>query len=339
MTRKQFTQLLGLKEAETLRIYGQSELDETTVPELFFYTGKGPSNDVTHLGHYLLYRKFAQLSRRYPVLIQIAADEKRNLKRDFIDIDKANEYCSNTKTMLKQYYDWNYENTYLVDNLDPKINYLLHNCANYICKHLKLKTVHGAFGNVNLYQAYYLALQIAPILLFQKIKPNSRCVLIIAEDQKACFLILRDLAQKLNVKKPIVVTIVSLLDNKLKDKMSSSSCNKAITITPSLNLKNLKTAVSAPFKDNAPDPQKDYVSYLMGYLILNGLCVAELEKIRANYRNKQTAVVKDQVSLILESFFKSKFEPKKDFCSLISDRLNHKSLLDIVKQFQICYVS
>ena len=72
-----------------------------------------------------------------------------------------------------------------MDNLDVNTSYLLNNAANYISKYLRINTISGAFGNVNSFTSYFVSLQLAPVLLFETIRPKSQCVLITADDQKA----------------------------------------------------------------------------------------------------------------------------------------------------------
>lgn len=342
MKLKAFYEYLELKNELVDRIYGAEELQKlTNFSNLFFYTGKGPSNDVMHMGHYLTFEKFAALSKKSPTLIQISSDQKRSVKPIYIAYDKAKEYNVKFTDTLHNYFNWNYNNTYLINNLDPHTNYLLNNCANYISRFIKLKTILGAFGNVNIFTSYFVALQLAPILLFQKIKPSGQCVLITADDQKACFLLLRDIARKLGLKAPIVVILKGLKDTKLKNKMCASTFKDAITVAPSLNHVALKKAISAPFVDGRPDHQNDYIAYFMKYAIDSNFLRAELEPIYKKYKSGNTAQIKLEVLEILERHFKNKELLKRTnnkFKAFIPKGIDYEALVALVEEYQSSYL-
>lgn len=341
MRKEEFLAHIKLDPKIVQNIYGVEELNEIkNSKQLFYFTGKGPSNQILHLGHYLVFKKFAEISKENSVLIQISNDEKRNIKSNYITLDKAVEYGENAIKELKSYFEWNYDNTYLIENLEPNTNYLLQNVANYISKHIKIKTVLGAFGNYNIYSAYYVALQLAPILIYQKIKPNSRCVLITADDQKACFLIMRDISKKLGLKKPIIVVLKGLKDIKMKDKMSASNCKNALCLKPTLNLKTISKGVSAPFYNNKPDPENDYIAHLVDYLMSFNFCKEDLTQIYNSYKINKTGEIKEKLLHYLESYFLNMPENKSDlnFKNLILKNEHRSAINEWINKFEDSYL-
>ena len=222
------------KKSHVTNIIGEIELktllsDKNSTSKLYFFTGKGTRNDIIHLGHDYVYNILSRISKDFEVLFQISGDEKRNLGSK---VQLYKDALKFKESFLKYFetLDFNLENLKIIDNLDLQTYFFLVNFANLLTKDLKIRTILSTHGNVNLYQAFYLAIQLAPILIKSVESPEKTCVIITAEDQKSCFLLLRDISLKLGIKKPIIVVLNAIDDLRLKEKMSSSNMKYCVPI-------------------------------------------------------------------------------------------------------------
>ena len=253
---------LNLSEKEIDYIIGDKDLysipKEDLRNKIFIFTGKGTRNQVIHLGHQFLYKKLSTLSQEFETIIQVSSDEKRNLGEKIQNLDQCRRYEQIFLDYLKGL-DFEASNTKLVLNTEQNTNFIFYSIANLLAKHLKLRTILNTHGNLNVYQAFYLCIQMVPILIKKYENPEKRAVIITADDQKGCFLLLRDIASKLNLKPPIIIILKGLKDLKMRKKMSSSSLKDCVPLS---DITKIKKGISSEFLD------EDFCNHLRETLTL-----------------------------------------------------------------------
>jgi tryptophanyl-tRNA synthetase len=328
MDSKKFFDKICLSEKLVERCIGLEDLSDNE--SFYFYTGKGTRNDVLHLGHFYLFSILQKLSEKYPLVFQLSGDEKRGCLESFQSLEQALKISDDTKHILQTF---NWKNLYFFDNLNPATQLQIYNCANFIGSKIKVKTALNTFGNTSIFTAFYIAVQLAPIFLMKSKLPNHRCVIITAQDQKGFFFILRDLAKKLNIEKPVIIILKSLKDIKMKDKMSSSRLKESIPFN-NLGIRKIKKAISAPIINDELDTQNDFVAMILEYFINSSIDASELLRIRQNYiKLKSTGETKE----LLISYFQNILKERRSRINLKDYSMYNKinSFKDVIPQMQI----
>ena len=197
-------------------------LDAVEKGEPFYlYTGRGPSSEALHLGHMVPFHftKWLQDVFDVPLVIQMTDDEK------FLFKDLTLEEChrlarENAKDIIAVGFDP--KKTFIFSDLDY-IHYLYPN----VLKIQKLVTcnssakIFGFNSSDNIGKYAFPAVQAAPSfsscfpMIFGK-SSDFHCLIPCAIDQDPFFRMTRDVAPKLNFKKPAVIHSKFFPGNNLK---------------------------------------------------------------------------------------------------------------------------
>jgi len=176
----------------------------------YLYTGRGPSSEALHLGHMIpfLFTKYLQDVFDVPLVIQLTDDEKF-LWKDLTLEETHRLAFENAKDIIAVGFDP--EKTFIFSDLD-----YIGNLYPNICRIQKLVTtnqVRGIFGlqdSDNIGKIAFPAIQAAPSfsssfpLIFGS-KSNFPCLIPCAIDQDPFFRMTRDVAPRLQLRKPAVI--------------------------------------------------------------------------------------------------------------------------------------
>lgn len=206
----------------------------------YLYTGRGPSSEALHLGHMIpfTFTKYLQDTFDVPLVIQLTDDEKF-LWKD-LSIEETHRLAfENAKDIIATGFD--VKKTFIFSDLD----YIGHLYPN-ICRIEKLVTasqVKGIFGfedSDNIGKYSFPAIQAAPSFsssfphIFGK-NSNYTCLIPCAIDQDPFFRMTRDVAPRLNLKKPAVIHskfFPALQGSKTKMNASVAQSSIFMTDTP-----------------------------------------------------------------------------------------------------------
>jgi tryptophanyl-tRNA synthetase len=244
----------------------------------------------------------------------------------------SSEYIKKAKQDLLEVlsrFSWNTKNTLFFDNLNLYDRTILDCCAQYLSCFINPKTIEAVFGLKKCYFWYYILLQLAPVLLISELKKRTTVILTEA-DQVGFFYILRDICNRVNIKKPIVIVVKGIKGLDLKEKMSSVKPQNCVLLLKENVLSKLRKGISGQ------DPQSDFCHHLLQ----NGLKLVEnsSSKIQSELedllKNNNTFKAKVSLSQYFEKFFENKkrklnFGLKKD--------LRLKNLEELEKQFETCF--
>ena len=295
----------------------QQDLLETNY---YIFTGKGLRNEFFHLGHLYIYQLINKISYNLDslVLFQISGDEKRQFQTPYLTLKQCKTYEEKLvqKLSLIKWY-----NLKVFSNLQLKNIPVLKNCADFINSKLTLKKINQVFGNISIASAYYVGIQLAPILLMQKLYPALRPILIVVDDQVGFFSLFRDLCTKFKMEKPPIVLLKDLKGLNSSNKMSSSEPKKAITMD-SLNL------ILKGFSD--PSGLKDYGLHLLDFFYHSELknsrkfFLGVLRKWYLKHKNSETfkKYLIKYFLLKLKEVYPLKVLPFFEFDSLNIDHMN-----------------
>jgi len=217
----------------------------------YLYTGRGPSSDAMHLGHLIpfLFTKWLQETFDVPLVVQLTDDEKF-LWKD-LTIEQAHKMAiENTKDIIAIGFDVN--KTFIFSDLD-----YIGQCPEFyrnMCRVQKLVTfnqVKGCFGFGDsdcIGKISFPAIQASPSfsgsfpLIFNK-KTDIPCLIPCAIDQDPYFRMTRDVAPRMNCRKPALLhsSFFPALQG-AQTKMSASDPNSSIFLTDTD--KQIKTKVN-----------------------------------------------------------------------------------------------
>lgn len=184
--------------------------------QFIFFQGRGPRDEIAHIGHLILYEKLNQCAKQTgsKYIFQISDDEKR----EYVPNSRTYALSKQLSALLQSYshVDYLFINTDVYDKLEP--------VARYLSSLIKLKSLIKIFGqNVTTYNLNYFYMQIAPILYATNKYPDRQILCVVAQDQEPIFCLARDICKKLKITPPLICIIEPLKDIYLKGKMSSSS--------------------------------------------------------------------------------------------------------------------
>ena len=216
-------------------------LDATDRKEPFYlYTGRGPSSEALHLGHLIPFHftQWLQEAFNVPLVVQLTDDEKtlwRNL-----EIDEARRLAKeNTKDIIACGFD--IDRTFIFSDFDYVGGAFYRNMVR-IWKSVTFNQVRGAFGFVNedcIGKIAFPAVQATPSFsdsfphIFGERK-DVHCLIPCAIDQDPYFRITRDVAPRLQRRKPALIEsqFFPALQGE-SGKMSASIANSAILVSDS----------------------------------------------------------------------------------------------------------
>ena len=205
--------------------------------QIFIYTGRGPSTESLHLGHYTVieFTKWLQDIFNAITIIQIADDEKywfKDLK--FNDVYRLG--FENAKDIIA--FGFKPEKTFIFSNRDFARDPHYQTVFSDISKNIKISQIKATFGiedNYNVGQMIWPIYQMTASFSksFNKIFGNKkvRCLIPHALDQDVYFRLSRDVARKLKSHKPSSIMSRFLPSSIGDSKMSSTSARNQINQT------------------------------------------------------------------------------------------------------------
>ncbi|KAI9188343.1 tryptophan--tRNA ligase [Blastocladiella emersonii ATCC 22665] len=217
---ERFERVTGHKPHRFLRrgiFFSHRELDQILTrfekkQPFYLYTGRGPSSDSMHLGHFIpfLFCKWLQDVFDVPIVIQLTDDEKFLFKQD-LTVEQCFKFAQeNAKDIIACGFDLN--KTFIFSNLNYVGGTFYHNMVR-IAKCITYSTSKAAFGFVesdNIGKSHFVAVQAAPSFSnsFPHIfgaRSDIPCLIPCAIDQDPYFRLTRDVAHKLGYPKPALV--------------------------------------------------------------------------------------------------------------------------------------
>jgi tryptophanyl-tRNA synthetase len=208
--------------------------------EIYLYTGRGPSSESLHLGHMVpfMFTKYLQEALDAIVVIQMTDDEKYYFK-DNLSLDEANRLThENAKDIIAC--GFNPDKTWIFSNLETVGGSLYRNIV-LVMKETSGNLIHGIYGldlNNSIGQLSWPCFQVAPAYSssFANIfnGDNICCLVPMAIDQYPYFRMAREIAQKLNYKKPSTIQSRFLPSlEQVHDKASSTGKREVIFMNDS----------------------------------------------------------------------------------------------------------
>lgn len=224
--------------------------------EVYLYTGRGPSSDSMHLGHYVpfMFTKYLQDLFKCKLFIQISDDEKFLIKGEYTQEEYYKMAINNIKDIIAC--GFNPKTTYIFINTDilkyGTIPKFYENTLKIMQKinYNQIKSSFGLTNSDNIGKSLYPIIQMVPALgsTFFKDKEKPRCLIPCAIDQDPYFRLVRDVLPKLKEKKCSLIHstfLPSLAGN--TEKMSSSETNKKNTIFLKDSLKSISKKINKSF--------------------------------------------------------------------------------------------
>ncbi|KNE58082.1 tryptophan-tRNA ligase [Allomyces macrogynus ATCC 38327] len=178
----------------------------------YLYTGRGPSSDSMHLGHFIpfLFCKWLQDVFNVPIVIQLTDDEKFLFKQN-LTVEQCFKFAQdNAKDIIACGFDPS--KTFIFSNLDYVGGAFYHNMVR-IAKCITTSTSRAAFGftdSDNIGKLHFVTVQATPSFSnsFPHIfgaRSDIPCLIPCAIDQDPYFRLTRDVAHKLNYPKPALI--------------------------------------------------------------------------------------------------------------------------------------
>ena len=208
---------------------------------IFIYTGRGPSGPL-HIGHYIPLEFTVWLQKVFAtyVMFQIADDEKYYFK------DLTREQVSDMSWELVYELEalgFNLNKTSIFFNSEYKHTESFAQVVDIIMKRVSLNTIQNIFGldqsaNIGqltwpIYQtsaAFSVAYSYNDLPLDKQFKHSTRCLVVYAIDQDVYFRLARDVAYKINDRKPCSI-ISKFLPTLTGDGKMSSTNDTEVVIT------------------------------------------------------------------------------------------------------------
>lgn len=183
----------------------------------YLYTGRGPSNKSFHIGHLPGLSLILELQKKIndKIFFMISDDEK-------IFRDKINEKImkSNVESTIKIMNKIGFTNENTLFHINSNgISEEYYKILIQLLSIVNINQLNHIFGEkTNIGEYFYPLYQILPCFLDKK----KQCIIIAGKDQDPFFRLARDLADKLNYKKPIIIYTKSVPGLDGSEKMSTS---------------------------------------------------------------------------------------------------------------------
>ncbi|ORZ40876.1 hypothetical protein BCR44DRAFT_34783 [Catenaria anguillulae PL171] len=264
----------------------------------YLYTGRGPSSDSMHLGHFIpfMFCKWLQDVFDVPIVIQLTDDEKFLFKQD-LTVEQCFKFAQeNAKDIIACGFDLN--KTFIFSNLNYVGGTFYHNMVR-IAKCITYSTSKAAFGfteSDNIGKSHFVAVQATPSFSnsFPHIfgsRSDIPCLIPCAIDQDPYFRLTRDVAHKLGYPKPALIhaKFFPALQGS-QSKMSASVDTSAIFMSDTakkIKDKINKYAFSGGqdtvelHRELGGDPDVDVAFQYLTFFLDDD---EELERIRATYK-------------------------------------------------------
>ncbi|KAI9219655.1 hypothetical protein BC828DRAFT_385598 [Blastocladiella britannica] len=345
---ERFERVTGHKAHRFLRrgvFFSHRELDHILTrfekkEPFYLYTGRGPSSDSMHLGHFIpfLFCKWLQDVFDVPIVIQLTDDEKFLFKQE-LTVEQCFKFAQeNAKDIIACGFDLN--KTFIFSNLNYVGGAFYHNVVR-IAKSIPYSQSRGAFGFTetdNVGKSHFVSIQAAPSFSnsFPHIfgtRSDIPCLIPCAIDQDPYFRLTRDVAHKLGYPKPALIhaKFFPALQGS-QSKMSASVDSSAIFMsdTPKkIKDKINKYAFSGGretvelHRELGGDPDVDvsyqyltffleddadlaatYAAYKSGELLTGFLkqkCITVLSDVVAAFQTRKAAVTEDDLRAFMDS--------------------------------------
>lgn len=286
---------------------------------IYIYTGRGPTSEALHLGHIIPMEFTVWLQQVFNafVVFQMADDEKYWFKKVKFD-HVYNLGFENAKDVIAL--GFNPDKTFIFSNRDYSRNESYQKVAFDIMKHAKMNDVRKIFG---LDESNCVGQMIWPIYqstaafseafedIFGKAS-QMRCLVAYAIDQDPYFRLARDVAPKLNYKKPSSLMCRFLPALGGDSKMSSTVDNTIFMNDDTVTVKNKikKYAFSGGQKTIelhrklGADVESDICIQWLRYFLESDKQLAELEKkyasgelLTSEIKNVTSQIISDLLTL------------------------------------------
>ncbi len=212
--------------------FAHRDFDKALKEGFVIVSGRGPSRRM-HIGHLALFSfvRFLQEKFNVRVFIPFSDDEKLLTRRGLSYEEVLKMDYENLLDILAIGFDLE-KTEIMIDLINLKQE--VYNLAVRAARLLTTSTVKAAYGftdETNIGAMFYPAMQIAHIL-WPTVATGKRALVVIGADQDVFVKLARDVAEKLDLKKPAAL-LGSFLPGLTGEKMSSSKPETAIYTTDS----------------------------------------------------------------------------------------------------------